>query len=146
MEFIHTMVRIRDVGESMRFYCEGLGLVQTREFRSEQGRFTNYFLAAPDDAEHARTHRAREIELTHNWDDEVYAGGRNFGHLAFRVENVYALCEHLQKMGYTINRPPREGRMAFVKSPDGISVELIQKGDNLPLAEPWKSAPNIGTW
>lgn len=146
MEYMHTMVRIRNIEDSLRFYCQGLGLVETRRFDSEKGRFTNIFLAAPRDEAHARANRSAELELTFNWDDEVYTGGRNFGHLCYRVDDVYALCAHLQSMGYTINRPPREGRMAFVKSPDGISVELIQRGENLPVAEPWASAPNIGTW
>lgn len=146
MEYMHTMVRIRNVEDSMRFYCQGLGLVETHRYDSEKGRFTNYFLAAPMDEQTAKTKRSVELELTHNWDDEEYTGGRNFGHLCYRVDDVYALCAHLQSMGYTINRPPREGRMAFVKSPDGISVELIQRGENLPVAEPWASAPNIGTW
>lgn len=146
MEYMHTMVRIRNVEDSMRFYCQGLGLVETRRYESEKGRFTNYFLAAPMDEKVAKEKKSVELELTHNWDDEEYTGGRNFGHLCYRVDNVYDLCAHLQGMGYTINRPPREGRMAFVKSPDGISVELIQRGDNLPVAEPWASAPNIGSW
>jgi lactoylglutathione lyase len=146
MEYMHTMVRIRNVEDSMRFYCQGLGLVETRRYESEKGRFTNYFLAAPMDEKVANEKKSVELELTHNWDDEEYTGGRNFGHLCYRVDNVYDLCAHLQGMGYTINRPPREGRMAFVKSPDGISVELIQRGDNLPVAEPWASAPNIGSW
>lgn len=146
MEYMHTMVRIRNVEDSLRFYCQGLGLTETRRIDSEKGRFTNIFLAAPRDEAHARAKKSVEIELTFNWDDEIYTGGRNFGHICYRVDDVYALCAHLQGMGYTINRPPREGRMAFVKSPDGISIELIQRGDNLPIAEPWASAPNIGTW
>lgn len=146
MEYMHTMVRIRNVEDSLRFYCQGLGLVETRRIDSEKGRFTNIFLAAPRDEAHARAQKSVEIELTFNWDDEIYTGGRNFGHICYRVDNVYDLCAHLQGMGYTINRPPREGRMAFVKSPDGISIELIQRGENLPIAEPWASAPNIGTW
>lgn len=146
MEYMHTMVRIRNVEDSLRFYCQGLGLIETRRIDSEKGRFTNIFLAAPRDEAHARAQKSVEIELTFNWDDEIYTGGRNFGHICYRVDNVYDLCAHLQGMGYTINRPPREGRMAFVKSPDGISIELIQRGENLPIAEPWASAPNIGTW
>lgn len=146
MEYMHTMVRIRNIADSLRFYCEGLGLIETRRIDSEKGRFTNIFLAAPRDETHARAQKSVEIELTFNWDDEIYTGGRNFGHICYRVDDVYALCAHLQGMGYVINRPPREGRMAFVKSPDGISIELIQRGDNLPVAEPWASAPNIGTW
>jgi lactoylglutathione lyase len=146
MEFLHTMVRIRNVEESLRFYRDALGLVETRRIDNEQGRFTLIFLAAPGDVEHAKATRSKEIELTFNWDDEEYSGGRNFGHLAYRVDDIYATCTHIQAMGYTIHRPPREGRMAFVKSPDGISIELLQKGDNLPIAEPWSSMPNTGSW
>jgi lactoylglutathione lyase len=146
MEYLHTMIRIRNIEESLRFFCDGLGLVETRRTESEKGRFTLIFLSAPGDVEHAKTHRSKELELTFNWDDEEYRGGRNFGHLAYRVENIYETCAHLHAMGITILRPPREGRMAFVKSPDGISVELLQKGDNLPLAEPWASMPNTGSW
>lgn len=146
MEYLHTMIRIRNIEESMRFFCDGLGLVETRRTESEKGRFTLIFLAAPGDVEHAKAHRSKELELTFNWDDEEYKGGRNFGHLAYRVENIYETCAHLQLQGITILRPPREGRMAFVKSPDGISVELLQKGDNLPVAEPWASMPNTGSW
>jgi lactoylglutathione lyase len=146
MEFLHTMIRIRNIAESLAFFCDGLGLVETRRVENEKGRFTLIFLAAPGDVEHAKAHRSKELELTFNWDDEVYAGGRNFGHLAYRVENIYETCAHLQSRGITILRPPREGRMAFVKSPDGISVELLQKGDNLPVQEPWASMPNTGSW
>ncbi|MFY8115234.1 MAG: VOC family protein [Rhabdaerophilum sp.] len=146
MEYLHTMVRIRNVEDSLRFYRDALGLVETRRIDNQQGRFTLIFLAAPGDAEHARAHKSKELELTFNWDDEAYAGGRNFGHLAYRVDNIYETCAHIQAMGYTIHRPPREGRMAFVKSPDGISIELLQKGDNLPVAEPWASMPNTGNW
>lgn len=146
MEFLHTMVRIRDIAASLKFYCDGLGLVETRRIENEKGRFTLIFLAASGDVEHAKAHRSKEIELTYNWDDEVYSGGRNFGHLAFRVEDIHATCAHLQAMGITILRPPREGRMAFVKSPDGISIELLQKGEALAPAEPWVSMPNTGSW
>ncbi|PPD16528.1 MAG: lactoylglutathione lyase [Methylobacterium sp.] len=146
MEFLHTMIRIRNIEESLKFFCDGLGLVETRRIENEKGRFTLIFLAAPGDVEHARTHRSKELELTFNWDDEEYKGGRNFGHVAYRVDNIYDTCAHLQKQGITILRPPREGRMAFVKSPDGISVELLQKGDSLPVAEPWASMPNTGSW
>ncbi|MCZ8181758.1 MAG: VOC family protein [Beijerinckiaceae bacterium] len=146
MEYLHTMVRIRNVEESLRFYRDALGLVETRRIDNQQGRFTLIFLAAPGDVEHAKAHKSKEVELTYNWDAEDYAGGRNFGHLAYRVDNIYETCAHIQAMGYTILRPPREGRMAFVKSPDGISVELLQKGDNLPVAEPWASMPNTGSW
>lgn len=146
MEYMHTMIRIRDVDASLAFWRDALGLVETRRIENEKGRFTLIFLAAPRDVEHAKANKSLEVELTYNWDDEVYTGGRNFGHLAYRVDNVYETCERLQKAGVTINRPPREGRMAFIKSPDGISIELIQRGDNLPVAEPWASAPNIGSW
>jgi lactoylglutathione lyase len=146
MEYLHTMIRIRNIEESLKFFCDGLGLVETRRTESEKGRYTLIFLAAPGDVEHARAHRSKEVELTFNWDDEEYKGGRNFGHLAYRVDNIYDTCAHLQKQGITILRPPREGRMAFVKSPDGISVELLQKGESLPIAEPWASMPNTGSW
>ncbi|MCU0820358.1 MAG: VOC family protein [Beijerinckiaceae bacterium] len=146
MEYLHTMIRIRNIEESLKFFCDGLGLVETRRTESEKGRFTLIFLAAPGDVEHAKAHRSKELELTFNWDDEEYKGGRNFGHLAYRVDNIYDTCTHLQKQGITILRPPREGRMAFVKSPDGISVELLQKGESLPVAEPWASMPNTGSW
>lgn len=146
MEYLHTMIRIRNIAESLTFFCDGLGLVETRRTESEKGRYTLIFLAAPGDVEHAKAHRSKEVELTFNWDDEEYKGGRNFGHLAYRVENIYETCAHLQKQGITILRPPREGRMAFVKSPDGISVELLQKGESLPIAEPWASMPNTGSW
>lgn len=146
MEYLHTMIRIRNIEESLRFFCEGLGLVETRRTESEKGRFTLIFLAATGDVEHAKAHRSKELELTFNWDDEEYKGGRNFGHLAYRVDNIYETCAHLQSQGITILRPPREGRMAFVKSPDGISVELLQKGESLPVAEPWASMPNTGSW
>ncbi|MCA0400376.1 MAG: VOC family protein [Proteobacteria bacterium] len=146
MQFLHTMVRIRDIAQSLEFYCDGLGLVETRRFENEKGRFTLIFLAAKEDADYARETRTKEIELTYNWDDEIYTGGRNFGHIAFRVADIYALCAHLQAQGITILRPPRDGRMAFVKSPDGISIELLQKGDPLPPAEPWASMENTGSW
>lgn len=146
MEYLHTMIRIRNIEESLKFFCDGLGLVETRRTESEKGRYTLIFLAAPGDVEHARSHRSKEVELTFNWDDEEYRGGRNFGHLAYRVDNIYETCAHLQKQGITILRPPREGRMAFVKSPDGISIELLQKGESLPVAEPWASMPNTGSW
>ena len=138
MKFLHTMVRVSDVDESLRFYCEGLGLKETRRHDHENGRFTLIFLAAPGD-------NGGEIELTHNWDEKGYDGGRNFGHLAYRVDDIYATCQHLMDMGYTINRPPRDGRMAFVRSPDKISVELLQDGALEP-AEPWLSMENTGEW
>jgi lactoylglutathione lyase len=132
------MVRVSDVAESLRFYCDGLGLVESHRIENDKGRFTLIFLNAPGD-------ESAKVELTYNWDPEDYTGGRNFGHLAYRVDDIYALCQHLMDMGYTIHRPPRDGHMAFVKSPDGISVELLQEG-NLDPAEPWASMPNTGTW
>jgi len=139
MKYLHTMVRITSIEKSLQFYCEGLGLKELRRHEHEKGRFTLIFLAAPGD-------EGGELELTYNWDKQTYDGGRNFGHLAYRVENIYQLCQHLMDMGVTINRPPRDGQMAFVRSPDGISIELIQKGTPLPAAEPWASAQNIGEW
>ena len=140
------MIRITDINASLHFFCDGLGLIETRRYESEKGRFTLIFLAAPDDLDTARESKAPLIELTYNWDPENYSGGRNFGHLAYRVDDIYALCSHLQGLGITINRPPRDGHMAFVRSPDGISVELLQSGDPLPPIEPWASLPNTGTW
>jgi lactoylglutathione lyase len=139
MKYLHTMVRVSDVDASLRFYCELLGLEELRRYDSEQGRFTLIFLAAPGDT-------SAQVELTYNWDPEEYTGGRNFGHLAYAVEDVYAACQRLQDGGVTILRPPRDGRMAFVRSPDGISIELLQRGEPLPPAEPWHSMPNTGTW
>lgn len=139
MKYLHTMVRVTDIDESLKFYCDGLGLKEIRRRESEGGRFTLVFLAAPGDED-------AQVELTYNWDPEEYSGGRNFGHLAYRVENIYALCQHLMDMGVTINRPPRDGHMAFVRSPDGISVELLQQGDNLPAQEPWASMESTGNW
>jgi lactoylglutathione lyase len=148
MHFAHTMVRVTDLDASLKFYCDVLGLVETRRTESEKGRFTLIFLAAPEQATLARDNRWPEIELTYNWDPDPqpYGIGRAFGHLAFRVDDIYATCEKLQKAGVTINRPPRDGRMAFVRSPDNISIELIQKGDALPLKEPWTSMANNGWW
>lgn len=146
MQYLHTMVRVSDLDASLHFYCDLLGLKQISRKDVEKGRFTLVFLAAPQDEERAREDRAPMIELTWNWDPEEYAGGRNFGHLAYRVDDIYGLCEHLQDHGVTINRPPRDGRMAFVRSPDGISVELLQKGDPLPITEPWASMENTGSW
>jgi len=139
MKYLHTMVRVADLDASLDFYCKHLGLVELRRRDSEQGRFTLVFLAAPGDD-------SAQVELTHNWDPEVYTGGRNFGHLAYLVDDIYALCERLQAAGVVINRPPRDGHMAFVRSPDGISIELLQKGDALPPKEPWQSMPNTGEW
>jgi lactoylglutathione lyase len=146
MQYLHTMLRIQDIDAALRFFCDGLGLQETRRYDSEKGRFTLIFLAAPDDLDRARTDKAPLVELTYNWDAETYTGGRNFGHLAYRVEDIYALCQHLSDLGYVIHRPPRDGHMAFVKSPDGISVELLQKGDALPPTEPWASMENTGSW
>ncbi|NJM55701.1 MAG: lactoylglutathione lyase [Verrucomicrobiae bacterium] len=146
MRYLHTMVRISDPAASLAFYCDGLGMKETRRVDSEQGRFTLIFLAAPADESTASISKAPLLELTYNWDPEAYSGGRNFGHLAFEVDDIYATCAHLQAMGITINRPPRDGRMAFIRSPDGISVELLQKGASLPAAEPWLSMANTGTW
>ncbi|AJR06093.1 lactoylglutathione lyase [Photobacterium gaetbulicola] len=146
MEYLHTMVRVSDLDASLDFYCNKLGLVETNRKESEKGRFTLVFLAAPGDAENAKATSAPLVELTYNWDPEEYTCGRNFGHLAFRVDNIYDLCAHLQANGVTINRPPRDGHMAFVRSPDGISIELLQKGEALAPAEPWISMENTGTW
>ena len=146
MQYLHTMVRVADLSASLRFYCDGLGLNEIRRYDSNQGRFTLVFLAAPNDITLAQETSAPLIELTYNWDPEEYTGGRNFGHLAYRVEDIYALCTRLQGLGVTINRPPRDGHMAFVRSPDGISVELLQSGDALPPREPWVSMSNTGDW
>lgn len=146
MHYLHTMVRVTDVDASLDFYCNKLGLVQVRRVDNEKGRFSLIFLAAPGDAESAKSAQAPLVELTHNWDPEPYGGGRNFGHLAYAVDDIYALCKKLQEGGVTINRPPRDGKMAFVRSPDNISIELLQKGDALEPAEPWKSMPNTGVW
>jgi lactoylglutathione lyase len=140
------MVRVTDIEHSLDFYCHKLGLVETRRIENQTGRFTLIFLAAPDDAVRAKAERAPEIELTYNWDPETYTVGRSFGHLAYEVADIYALCERLLKAGVTINRPPRDGRMAFIRSPDNISIELLQRGDPLPKAEPWASMPNTGSW
>ena len=146
MQYLHTMVRITDPEASLDFYCNHLGLVEMSRTEVEQGRFTLIFLAAPDDVAQAREHQAPMLELTWNWDPEPLDGGRNFGHLAFRVDDIHALCQTLMDAGITINRPPRDGRMAFVRSPDGISIELLQRGQALEPREPWISMPNTGTW
>ena len=146
MRYLHTMVRVSDEKASLDFYCNKLGMVEIRRYDSEAGRFTNIFLAAPGDADTAADTKAPVLELTYNWDPEDYTGGRNFGHLAFETNDIYALCQQLQDGGVTINRPPRDGRMAFVRSPDGISVELLQKGEALEKAEPWASMENTGSW
>ncbi|MAC69073.1 MAG: lactoylglutathione lyase [Gammaproteobacteria bacterium] len=139
MKYLHTMVRVTDLDSSLEFYCKQLGLKELRRYDNEQGRFSLIFLAAPGDSE-------AQVELTYNWDPEAYGEGRNFGHLAYAVDDIYALCQHLQDCGVTINRPPRDGRMAFVRSPDNISIELLQKGEPLPAKEPWASMENTGSW
>lgn len=139
MRYLHTMVRVSDLDASLAFYCDALGLEERSRKEAEKGRFTLVFLAAPGDA-------SAEMELTYNWDPETYDGGRNFGHVAYQVEDIYAKCETLQRHGVVINRPPRDGRMAFVRSPDGISIELLQAGEPLPEKEPWTSMPNTGSW
>jgi lactoylglutathione lyase len=140
------MVRVTDLDASLNWYCNKFGLVETRRVESEAGRFTLVFLAAPGDVERAKTSQAPLVELTYNWDPETYTGGRNFGHLAYRVDDIYATCQKLMDAGVTINRPPRDGRMAFVRSPDNISIELLQRGDAKAPAEPWSSMPNTGVW
>ena len=146
MRYLHTMVRVSDEKASLDFYCNKLGMVEIRRYDSEAGRFTNIFLAAPGDADTAADTKAPVLELTYNWDPEDYTGGRNFGHLAYAVEDIYALCQRLLDHGVTINRPPRDGRMAFVRSPDNISIELLQQGEPLSPAEPWLSMENTGHW
>ncbi|RUO81445.1 lactoylglutathione lyase [Idiomarina tyrosinivorans] len=146
MQYLHTMVRVADLEQSMHFYCDLLGLQEVYRKDVEKGRFTLVYLAAEQDLERAKRDDAPMVELTYNWDPESYDGGRNFGHLAFRVEDIYALCEKLQRNGVTINRPPRDGHMAFVRSPDGISIELLQKGEALAPQEPWASMENTGSW
>lgn len=146
MRYLHTMVRVRDVAESLQFYCGLLGLEEIRRIDNPAGRFTLIFLAAPGDRQRALTERSPLLELTYNWDPQDYGSARNFGHLAFEVEDIYMTCRRLQEAGTTIARPPRDGRMAFVRSPDQISVELLQKGSPLPPTEPWQSMPNVGTW
>lgn len=146
MKYLHTMVRASNLDETLDFYCDKLGLVEVNRHDSEGGRFTLVFLAAPDDVERAREAKSPLLEITWNWDPEEYDGGRNFGHLAYRVENIYELCQRLMDNGVVINRPPRDGHMAFVRSPDGISIELLQAGEALPPEEPWASMENTGTW
>jgi len=146
MRYLHTMVRISNIEESLKFYCELLGLIESRRIDSEAGRYTNIFLCAPLDKENYELNRAPALELTYNWDPEEYDGGRNFGHLAFRVTDIYALCKKLMDAGITINRPPRDGNMAFIRSPDGVSIELLQDGNPKPSAEPWASMENTGSW
>ena len=150
MKYLHTMVRVGDIDQSLDFYCNKLGMKEVHRYDSEAGRFTNVFLSAPDDLDatqdKASTDRAPVLELTYNWDPETYTGGRNFGHLAFAVDDIYATCQQLMDQGITINRPPRDGYMAFIRSPDLISIELLQKGSALDPAEPWVSMPNTGEW
>lgn len=151
LEYLHTMVRVENLETALEFYCSKLGLMETHRMENEAGRFTLVFLAAPHDLDRARVFKAPLVELTYNWPDEngeteKYAGGRNFGHLAYRVDNIYEFCQRLMDAGVVINRPPRDGHMAFIKSPDGISIELLQKGEALEPKEPWASMQNTGTW
>ena len=146
MQYLHTMIRVSDLEQSLDFFCNKLGLVEVRRISNEAGRFTLVCLAAPQDLQLAADRNAPLVELTYNWDREDYAGGRNFGHLAYRVEDIYALCDRLMKAGVVINRPPRDGRMAFIRTPDNISIELLQAGESKPPAEPWASMPNTGVW
>ncbi len=146
MRYLHTMVRVHNLEDSLDFYCNQLGLVETRRKEVVAGRFTLVFLAGGQDADSARANGSPELELTYNWDTEDYDYGRNFGHLAYKVDNIYKICQRLMDAGVTINRPPRDGHMAFVKSPDNISIELLQDGDALPLTEPWVSMENTGNW
>ncbi len=146
MRYLHTMVRVKNLEDSLHFYCSIMGMKEVRRIENEKGRFTLVFLAASEDVDAASTSKAPCIELTYNWDTEDYTGGRNFGHLAYEVDDIYAYCQHAMDNGVTINRPPRDGHMAFFRSPDGISFEILQKGESLPAAEPWASMPNTGSW
>ena len=146
MQYLHTMVRISDLDASLDFYCNKLGMVEVRRRDDEKGRYTNIFLAAPKDVDTAKESMAPLLEMTYNWDESGYDGGRNFGHLAFLVDDIYGLCQKLMDEGVTINRPPRDGYMAFIRSPDNVSIELLQKGDRLEPAEPWSSMENTGSW
>ncbi len=146
MEYLHTMVRVTDLDASLDFYCKKFGMIEIRRVDNEKGRFTLVFLAAPGDEARARENKAPLVELTYNWDPEIYTGGRNFGHLAYRVDNIYETCQRLIDAGVTINRPPRDGYMAFIRSPDNISIELLQRGEPLAPAEPWASMANTGVW
>ncbi len=146
MKYLHTMVRVSDLDKSLDFYCNKLGLVETRRYENEKGRFTLVFLSATKDVERAEEDQAPLVELTYNWDSEDYDCGRNFGHMAYRVDDIYATCQKLMDAGVTINRPPRDGHMAFVRSPDNVSIELLQDGEALPAQEPWASMPNTGEW
>ena len=146
MEYLHTMVRVADLDQSLDFYCKKLGMTEVRRLDNEKGRYTLVFLAADGDVERARETRAPVVELTYNWDEHSYSGGRNFGHLAYRVNDIYETCQKLMDAGVTINRPPRDGYMAFIRSPDGISIELLQRGEAKDAQEPWASMPNTGSW
>lgn len=146
MRYLHTMVRVKDLDASLHFWVKLFGLVEIRRYENEKGRFTLIFLAAPGDLDHAKAELSPCLELTYNWDTEDYTGGRNFGHLAYEVDDIYATCQHLMDSGVTINRPPRDGHMAFVRSPDGISIEILQKGESLASQEPWASMGNTGAW
>jgi len=146
MKYLHTMIRVSNLDETIDFFSSNFGMVETRRIDSEQGRFTIVFLAASEDVENANTDQSPVLELTHNWDPEEYSGGRNFGHLAYAVDDIYESCQTLMDNSVTINRPPRDGRMAFIQTPDGISIELLQKGDSLPKQEPWASMKNTGSW
>ena len=146
MHYLHTMVRVGDLDAALDFYCAKLGLAELRRVENKMGRFTLVFLATPEDAAKGQGDTVPMVELTYNWDEKEYSGGRNFGHLAYRVSDIYAVCQRLMDGGVTINRPPRDGHMAFVRSPDGISIELLQDGGSLPPQEPWKSMPNVGQW
>ncbi len=146
MQYLHTMIRVTDLDQSLDFFCNKMGFSEVRRIENEKGRFTLVFLAAPDDEGRARESNAPTVELTFNWDPETYTGGRNFGHLAYAVDDIYALCDRLMKAGVTINRPPRDGHMAFIRTPDNISIELIQKNGSLPPQEPWLSMGNTGIW
>lgn len=146
MRYLHTMVRVKDLDASLHFYTTLFGLTEIRRYENEKGRFTLVFLAAPGDLDRAKGELSPCLELTYNWDSEDYTGGRNFGHLAYEVDDIYGFCQHLMDNGVTINRPPRDGHMAFVRSPDGISIEILQKGENLAAQEPWASMANTGAW
>ncbi|MFK7829737.1 MAG: VOC family protein [Congregibacter sp.] len=146
MQYLHTMIRAHNLDDTLSFYCDKLGLVEVNRYDSEKGRFTLVFLAAPDDVERAKTSSAPLVEITYNWDAEDLSGGRNFGHLAYRVNDIYATCQDLMDKGVTINRPPRDGHMAFIRSPDGVSIELLQAGESLVPQEPWASMENTGIW
>lgn len=146
MQYLHTMIRVSNLDETLHFFCDLLGMKEISRKSSDKGRFTLVFLAAAEDEDRARQDKAPMIELTYNWDPEEYTGGRNFGHLAYRVDDIYGLCDHLKANGITINRPPRDGYMAFIRTPDNISIELLQKGEALPPKEPWASMENTGTW